>query len=304
MSWIEDIRKIIKSEGSPSIKFTVNPEDYRRMAVNGWTLKKLDYGIRKVDEHCPYKQGQFTMIVGNTNIGKTRFILYLLSRLVARHGTRGLIYSAENRVQSIMQMLMRFHNDSTEINNNLFDKWIIPYYRFIEHKMQHTYKSILEQCLIQAEINDYDWIFIDPYNSLKMDHSERINSHEYHYEAAEEFRLFCLNSNKSLFLNCHTLTEQQRERPNEEGITSPPLMSHVEGGAKFPNKSDDCLILHRSIYAIDEDVRNTTNLFVGKVRNSEFGGMTTSWKDPIKFRYLKTGYTLIDDNYTKLEPLF
>lgn len=77
-------------------------------------------------------------------------------------------------------------------------------------------------------------------------------------------------------------------------------MGDVEGGAKFPNKSDDVWVIHRNLYHNDEDERFVSHLYVGKVRNTEGGGKPTGWQEPIRFNFKKdwTGFT---NDYDKVK---
>ena len=69
-------------------------------------------------------------------------------------------------------------------------------------------------------------------------------------------------------------------------------MGDVEGGGKFPNKSDDVWVIHRNLYHMDEAERYVSQLFIGKVRNTEGGGRPTGFNNPIRFTFKKdwTGF--------------
>jgi hypothetical protein len=118
--------------------------------------------------------------------------------------------------------------------------------------------------------------------------------------AIEEMRVFTMTSNKSIFLNCHTVTESQRTKADSNGHKPVPLDSDVEGGAKFPNKADNTLVIHRQIGSAIPGEKYVTEIHVRKVRNQEFGGEPTPFTDPIRIRYRidRTGFDL--DNQTKL----
>jgi len=282
------------------------PEIYEREIITGikWEVQK--YGHRLIDEHCPYKQGQLTTIIGHTNVGKTTLILYLLSRLLDRK--KMIIYSAENRISQIARMLIAFHWGDHSYQKRF--QWLRERVLFIRHAKQFTYKDMLEQVSIADDIQfNSDCIFIDPYNSLKIDNKR--NSHEYHYEAIEDLRIFTQQTKKSVFINCHTVTESQRVKPNQYGEIPMPIMGEVEGGSKFPNKSDDCWIIHRNLHHTDEAERLVSLLAITKVRNTEGGGRPTPYSSPIRMKFKKdwTGFTndedIISENYdmSKLRPV-
>ena len=93
-------------------------------------------------------------------------------------------------------------------------------------------------------------------------------------------------------MNCHTVTEAQRVKPDANGHRPAPLDSDVEGGGKFPNTADNTIVLHRQISSVIEGEKYITELHVRKVRNQEFGGEPTPFTEPVrvKFRIDRTGF--------------
>lgn len=266
------------------------PEVYEREIITGVKWEVTKYGHKLLDDHAPYKQGQLTTIIGHTNVGKTTLILYLLSKLLSTK--KMIVYSAENRISQIARMLIAFHWGDHNYQQRF--KWLRERVLFIRHAKQFTYKDMLEQVSIGDDMNfNSDCIFIDPYNALKVD--TKRNSHEYHYEAMEDIRIFTQQTKKSIFLNCHTVTEAQRQKPNQYGEIPAPIMGDVEGGSKTPNKSDDVWVIHRNLYHTDQDERFVSLLYVGKVRNTEGGGYPTGWQNPIRFKFKKDWTGFIND---------
>lgn len=295
MSLREQVQKQLSSDLEPGKEYFADPADYQREILTGIKWEVTPYGHTRIDYHAPYKQGQLTCIIGHTNVGKTTLILYLLAKLMLA-GKRVLIYSAENRVSQIARLLIQFAF-ATDKHKKYFD-WLQGQAMFIRHAKQFTYKDLLEQTAIADDIDfKSDIIFIDPYNALKID--KKGNSHEYHYEAIEDMRIYTQQTGKSIFLNCHTVTEAQRVKPNQYGEINAPIMGDVEGGAKFPNKADDVWVIHRNLYSKMEEARFVSHLYVGKIRNTEGGGRPTGWEEPIKFTFKHdwTGFTCEGDAY-------
>ena len=155
---------------------------------------------------------------------------------------------------------------------------------------------MLNQAVYFLDSNfEFDFFLIDPYNSLRLDNSQRLNTHDYHYQAAEEMRIFTATTNKSIFLNCHTVTESQRIKPDQDGHKPVPLDSDVEGGVKFPNKADDAIVIHRQISSKIPGMKYVSEIHVRKVRNQEFGGEPTPFDDPVKLRFKedRTGFETV-----------
>lgn len=292
----EGIKLLINSPAEIGLEYIATPEDYEGEVLNGYQMEVVPYGLPELDKFCPAKMGELTCIIGHTNVGKTTVILWMLSML-AKKGKKILIYSAENRISTLVRNVYRFLF-GTPIDGR-YDKTTLrtiwELFRFIKHKRQFSYKDMLNQSTYLLDAGfDFDFFFIDPYNALKIDNVNRLNTHDYHYEAIEDMRVYTLNTGKSLYLNCHTVTESQRTKVDQNGHKPVPLDSDVEGGAKFPNKADNTIVVHRQIGSIIDGEKYVTEIHIKKVRNQEFGGEPTPHTQPIRVKYRidRSGYDL------------
>lgn len=291
----EKIRSILNNPEEPGLKNIANFKDYEREIIEGVTMEVTKYG-NKLDEYCPHKQGQLTCIVGHPNIGKTTFELFLLSK-IAKKQKKILVYSAENPIRIVHREFTRFFMNvsNVEMEHLEHTRKII---RYIKHERRYSYKDLLLQATYLLDAGyDFDEFFIDPYNSLMVDRTNRLPMHEYHQEAIEEMRIFTQSTGKGLTVNCHTVTEAQRVKLDSNGCRPAPHMSDVEGGGKFSNKPDDVMVFHRQINSNIPDEKYTTEVHVGKVRNQEFGGSQTPKDNPIKFK-MRLDRTGFDDLYS------
>lgn len=286
----EKIRAILNTPSEPGLELIADPKHYEKEVLEGYFMERVNYGF-ELDSFCPAKLGQLTVIVGHTNVGKTTVILWLLAKLI-KQGRRILIYSAENRISVIHKQLAKFVTEQQEITGSILAA-IRGQVRYIKHERHFSYRDMLNQATYLLDAGfEFDFFLVDPYNSLKIDNKERINTHDYHYQAAEEMRIFTNNTNKSIFLNCHTVTEAQRVKPDSNGHRPAPLDSDVEGGGKFPNKADDTIVIHRQISSMIQGEKYVSEIHVRKVRNQEFGGEPTPFERPvrIRFRINRTGF--------------
>lgn len=285
----KEIREILNESHDPGLEYIADPAQYEREILQGTTMEVCKYGF-ELDKYCPAKMGQLTVIVGHTNVGKTTVIMWLLSKLARTK--KILVYSAENRISNLHKLFTRFYTGHERIS--VEDLEIVRNrIRYIKHEKHFTYKEMLNQATYLLDAGyDFDIFLVDPYNSLKIDSRERMNTHDYHYQAAEEMRIFTAATNKSIFLNCHTVTEAQRVKPDANGHRPAPLDSDVEGGSKFPNKADDSIVIHRQIGSMIEGEKFISEIHVRKVRNQEFGGEPTPFDRPVrmKFRIDRTGF--------------
>jgi len=312
------IREIIDEEKSAQREMLINDgdmsfvssddEDFRW--IDDYSQGKigmgLDTGDSVLDEHFRYKK-EFVIVNGHSNVGKTTTMLYFIINSAVRHGWKWIIYSSENRTASIKMHLMQFIADKKVSDMNYAERknafqWVQKHFTIINNNQVYSYSDIIlfmEKVMRQQHV---DAIFVDPYNSLKIDmKTNAISTHEYHYEAASEFLTFSTSNDIAVWLNMHAVTEAQR-RKGDDGLPVAPYAEDTEGGGKFVNRADCFLTIHRKVQARDPSIKKMSELHVRKVRDVETGGSPTSIDDPylMLMNLSHTGFT----NMTGQKRLF
>ena len=291
-------REMLLNDGDMSF-ISSDDEDFRWIDdySQGRVEVGLDTGDEKLDEHFRYKK-EFVIINGHSNVGKTTTMLYLIANSAVRHGWKWVLYSSENRTASIKMTLMQFAMDKkvadmTYLERKQAYKWVSDHFVVISNNQVYGYSDIIlfvEKVMRQQPI---DAIFVDPYNSLKLDMGQKgVSSHEYHYEAASEFLTFSKANDMAVWLNMHAVTEAQR-RKGDDGLPIAPYAEDTEGGGKFVNRADCFLTIHRKVQSMDSDIRRMSELHVRKVRDVETGGRPTPLEDPyyLMMNLSHTGFT-------------
>jgi archaellum biogenesis ATPase FlaH len=285
---------------------------------HGRVKEGLKIGVPDIDEYLRYKQGNFNLLIGHANVGKTTVILYLFVIWALKHKKRFLIWSSENTPQSIQRKIIEFKMrkpitkaEDAEIKDAL--EWSDSYFKIIDVEELYTYKELLEEAKDIKDAWDYDAILIDPYNSLIKDKQlyKEVGGHEYDYQVSTEFRLFAKRNNITLFLNAHGVTEALRRMHPKgheyEGLPMPLNIASVEGGGKWGNRCDDLICIHR--YTSHPTDWIYSNLLVLKIKEMETGGRCTPFDEPIKLKMEKNniGFTFMDKDLldkNKKELLF
>ena len=216
----------------------------------------LKIGIPDIDEYIRFKQGNFNLVIGHANVGKTTVICYLLTLWAVYHKLKFVIWSSENTPQSIVRKIIEFkmgkpiHTaDKDEINKSI--DWCNQYFKIIDVEDLYTYKELLKEVNSIKEVWDYQGLVIDPYNSLSKDSQllRTVGGHEYDYQVASELRLFAKKKNVTVYLNAHGVTEAMRRTHMKgheyENLPQPLGLASVEGGGKWGNRADDVLCIHR-----------------------------------------------------------
>ena len=313
------LRDIISDERSATRELLINDgdmsfissddSDYRMIDdfVNGKIEIGLDTGDEELDKFFRYKR-EFVIINGHSNVGKTTMALYLMVNSSRRHGWKWVVYSSENSTWSLKMTLMEFATSMPIKTQNFMQRkeayrWVNEHFTIINNNQVYSYSDIILFMEKVKRIQNIDAIFVDPYNSLKIDlKNSNIGVHDYHYEAASEFLTYSTANNVAVWLNMHAVTEAQR-RKGDDGLPIAPYAEDTEGGGKFVNRADCFITIHRKVQAPDLQTRRLTEIHVRKVREVKTGGQPTGLDEPINylmnptmtgFRSVRTGNELFE----------
>ncbi len=259
----------------------------------GRVKEGLGIDIPEIDEYIRYKQGNFNLLIGHANVGKTTVICYLLTVYAIKHNLKFLIWSSENTPQSIVRKIIEFKmgkpiHEAEEKQIAGAVVWCDKHFKIIDVEDLYTYKDLLKEANAVKDAWDYNGLLIDPYNSLAKDHQllRAVGGHEYDYQVSSEFRLFAKKKNVTVFLNAHGVTESLRRTHQKgheyENLPQPLGLAGVEGGGKWGNRADDVLCIHR--YTSHPTEWMYSNLHVLKVKENETGGRCTPYEQPISLR--------------------
>lgn len=313
------LRDIISDERSATRELLINDgdmsfissddSDYRMIDdfVNGKIQVGLDTGDEELDKFFRYKR-EFVIINGHSNVGKTTMALYLMVNSSRRHGWKWVVYSSENSTWSLKMTLMEFATSMPIKTQNFMQRkeayrWVNEHFTIINNNQVYSYSDIILFMEKVKRIQNIDAIFVDPYNSLKIDlKNSNIGVHDYHYEAASEFLTYSTANNVAVWLNMHAVTEAQR-RKGDDGLPIAPYAEDTEGGGKFVNRADCFITIHRKVQAPDLQTRRLTEIHVRKVREVKTGGQPTGLDEPVNyvmnptmtgFRSVRTGNELFE----------
>jgi len=177
-----------------------------------------------------------------------------------------------------------------------------------------SHKSIFNVLDIAKELNEkegYDMLFLDPLNGFKIDTKLGLGSgNEYHQQCAMELLNFA-NDEMSVFLNTHTIVSSQRGRKieNRDGSLSSdrriPRPTDAEYGSAYANKADTVIVMDRALDAENETDRNTTSLWVKKVRTKKLGGNISPDANPVLLEYISNpfGFNIYCAGESEYNPL-
>ena len=242
----------------------------------------LPFGYTEMDEHLRLKEGEFYASLAHSHIGKTTVNLWLIFLSAIHYDWNWMMYMGENQSASIKMKLMEFFigkkiKDMNDHEHNVSLRFVEEHFFILSTDNMYTYGEILDNAKVLMQYKSLKGVFIDPYNSLKMELTTAKNKYIYDYEAYSEMLNFTKKYNTTIFLSVHTTTASQRER-DSEGNQKMPHAADTEGGAALYNRVDNFITLHRKIKSQDEWMY--TQVSIDKVRNGETGGMPTRVGNP------------------------
>jgi len=255
----------------------------------------LGIGLKGLDDHIRFKQGQFTIINGLDNVGKTIAELWYNLALSMKHDLKWIIYSGENKggqlVRQLIQFLVgKYLKDMTLDEVFRAELKIKEWFTFIDNSK--LYKSS-ELFKIFAD-GEYNGALIDPFTGMNREYTHAAN-----YDFLNESRLFCNSSGMSLSVNTHVVSEAARRTYADthefSGYPFPPSKSQSEGGQPFGNRCDDFKTYHRLVG--HPSMGTKTMLFIRKIKDTETGGKVSAIDDPILLDFNDgLGFTIFGEN--------
>ena len=277
--------------------------NYLEKARKGMIPESSKFGVPEIDDYLRFKRGNFIVVTGHANVGKTHTILFLMLMHSINNGTKWLVYSSENDVKSISRKLIEFLDGKQiqyieEVNFYRHLDFINGHFQFIDNETLFDVFSLLDTAQEMFDEWEFDGMLIDPYNSLTINQKKlgKVSTHEYHYEATSNIRVFCKKYGVMVIVNTHPATEALRRLHQGshpyKGHPMPPMASDVEGGGKFVNRADEFIVIHR--YTQHETDWIFSDIHIRKVKELESGGRPTALDQPIRLESMKfnTGFII------------
>ncbi len=257
----------------------------------------LSFGYKDLDDNLRLKEGEFYATLAHSHIGKTSVNLWLIFLSAVHYDWNWMLYMGENQSASIKMKLMEYFigkkiQKMNDLEHNVALKFIDDHFFILSTDNMYTYGEILEHSKTLMQYKSLKGVFIDPYNSLKMELTAAKNKYIYDYEAYSEMLNFTKKYNTTIFLSVHTTTSSQRERDND-GNQKMPHAADTEGGAALYNRVDNFATLHRKIKSPTEWM--FTEVSIDKVRNQDTGGSPTRQGAPFVLR-MNNGVEFVDIN--------
>ena len=272
-----------------------NITDYLQDYHAGKIKLGLGIDLPELDEHARFKRGEFNIINGLDNVGKTVVVLWWFLCLSSKHNLKWCIYSGENKSGQLMRQLIQFYTGKRLTDMKLsevfhYEMLISEWFTFIDNTKFYKSKDLFKL----FKEGKYDGCLIDPFTGL-----DREFTHAANYEFLNEARQFCNSSGIALYVNTHVVSAAARKIYPEghewAGYNYPPSKSDSEGGQPYGNRCDNFFTFHRLLG--HPTMKFTTQWFTRKIKDTETGGAVNGIEEPVMLEFNSgLGFTIKGKN--------
>ncbi|QDP55024.1 MAG: putative bifunctional DNA primase/polymerase [Prokaryotic dsDNA virus sp.] len=265
----EKLREVLKSAKNFPMEGVLNVSDIWNdvLSYNENGVKNYSIGLPNSDSFFKMELGQWSVVSGIPNSGKSDVMDQICCNLATRYDMRCAMFAPESfpyegHIKRIANKLNETNCKNDELNQT--KDFIQDHFYWIKIDLENlTLNGILnafKELVFQKGINV---CVIDPWNML--DHSAQ-RDHSYIGKALSLITQFCQQTNTHLFLIAHP-----RKIESENGSYKKPTLYDISGSADFFNKAYNGLIVYRCIGQKTKFDSDIVKIYVEKVKRKENG---------------------------------
>jgi twinkle protein len=274
---------------------------------NGWE-KGVSTGWDEVDRFYTVRPGEFTVVTGIPNSGKSNWVDALITNLAATHGWRFAIFSPENQpLEDHMGRMIEkyaqcpFDDGPTErmdvATMRMGRAWIHEHFYWIlpDEDTEWTIENVLERARALVFRKGVRGLVIDPWNEIEHYRSGGMTETEYVSHALKRMRQFARHHGIHLWVVAHP-SKLYREK---DGSYPVPTLYDISGSAHWRNKADNGICVWRDF----QDEQAFVEVHVQKIRFRQIGRLgvskleyvkpTASYRDPSTHDYRQGPYRAV-----------
>lgn len=266
---------------------------------HGWE-RGAHTGWNELDTYFSVRPGEFTVVTGIPNSGKSNFIDALCVNLAKQHGWRIAMFSPENQpledhAARLMEKWARkpFFDGPTQRmdadTRDLAEQWVSDHFDWIlpDDDDQWTVDLVLERARQLVYRRGTNALVIDPWNELEDGANPGESETQYISRALKRIRQFGRRHHIHIFVVVHP-AKMLRDKDGRYPI---PTLYDCAGSAHWRNKADNGLCVWRDF----SSENRMMDVYVQKVRFRQVGKLgcaslkyepaTGTYTDSIDARY-------------------
>lgn len=264
----------------------------QRLYEQGWE-KGTETGWAEVDRFYTVRPGEFTVITGMPNSGKSNWLDALLVNLAADRGWQFAIFSPENQpLEDHMGRMMEKYarqpftdGPTPRMSQETLaksEKWLSEHMYWIlpDDDSQWTIDTVLDRAKSLVLRKGIRGLVIDPWNELEHELPPGITETVYIGQVLKRVRQFARRHSVHVWIVAHP-----QKIYREDGKYPVPTLYDISGSANWRNKADNGLVVWRD-FAADQ---SPVEIHVQKVRFRQIGRIGMA-----KLNYEKATQTYAD----------
>ena len=264
----------------------------RELWERGGLPKGTPAGWPSIDKLYTVGLGQWTLLTGTPNSGKSEFLDAMMVNLAKRESWKFVIFSPENWPLELhhTKIIEKYVGkpfdpgpnqrvDETELDDA--EAWMAGKFLFAKPE-KNTLTSILNEANQFAGFDVFKLgIVIDPWNQLEHYRPNNMSETEYVSQTLTDVITWVRERNAHLWLVAHPAKLQK----NKDGKLPVPTPHDVSGSAHFWNKADNCITVWRDQVEGSQEVQ----IHVQKIRFKHIGriGAAVLKYDRVTGRYFE-----------------
>ena len=265
----ETLRNIIKDAKDFPLEGVININNIWQnvLSYNENGIENYDVGLPGSSEFFKLQFGEWSIVSGIPNSGKSDILDQVLCNVSLEHNFRCAMFSPESfpyegHIKRIADKLKGKNCNSDDLNE--VKNFIEEHFYWIKIDLENlTLKGILEQFRQLVFQKGVNICVIDPWNML--DHSAQ---RDFSYVGRElsQITQFCQQTNTHVFLVAHP-----RKIESEGGQYKKVTMYDISGSSDFFNKTYNGIICHRNIGQKTKYGSDSVTIYIEKIKRKANG---------------------------------
>lgn len=268
-----------------------------RLYEHGWE-RGVSTGWEEIDQLYTVRPGEFTVITGIPNSGKSNWVDALTVNLARLHGWRFAVFSPENQpLEDHMARMCekwagvpfaegptpRMDRESLRRAKDWVREhftWILP-----DDDQEWTVETVLDRAKALVFRRGIRGLVIDPWNELEHAPPHGITETVYTGQVLKHIRQFARRQGVHVWVVAHP---QKLYRDKESGNYPVPTLYDISGSANWRNKADCGVVVWRNF----GDGHTPVEVHVQKIRFRQIGklGMAKLKYQPATQTYGELGF--------------
>lgn len=236
----------------------------QRGALTGWTVLNEYYSV------CA---GQWTVVTGIPNHGKSTWLDCMLLNIAESDGWRIGIFSPENQpIRRHLAGLVEKHqkkkfNDLTDDQVFQSMNWLQDHFSWIlpDYDADWSLEGVLKLAKTLVYRKGIKGLVIDPWNELQHKIPAGYSETDYIASAISKIRQFAHETQVHVWVVAHPTKLQKNPKTDEYPIPRP---YDISGSSHWSNKADNAITVHRTDFSKDI---SPVQICIMKVRFQEVG---------------------------------